>query len=71
MSGIGGKIETEASEIIEAEKGKNLSPRNLHLRLRVIEVVLTISLALNLTHWYLSGAIFESSSVTLNSETKH
>ena len=46
---------TEAGEIVEAEKGNNLSPRNLHLRLRVVEVVTVISLLLNLLHWYMAG----------------
>ena len=52
MSDLDGKIKNEASEIIEAEKGKNLSPHNLHLRLRVVEVILVISLMLNLAHWF-------------------
>jgi agmatine/peptidylarginine deiminase len=47
--------QTEAGEVVEAEKGKNLSPRNLHLRLRVVEVVTLVSLLLNLVHWYVSG----------------
>ena len=42
----------DAAQVVEAEKGKNLSPRNLHLRLRVVEIVLLVSLALNLLHWY-------------------
>ena len=45
----------EAAQVVEAEKGKNLSPRNLHLRLRVLEVIVLISLCLNLLHWYVAG----------------
>ena len=45
-----------AGEIIEAEKGKNLSPQNLHLRLRLLEVVTVISLLLSLLHWSIAGA---------------
>ena len=56
MAGIGSQIEREASEILHAEEGKVLSPRNLHLRLRVVEIVLIISLILNLVHWYMSGS---------------
>jgi hypothetical protein len=47
---------TGAGAVIEAEKGDNLSPKNLHLRLRVVEVVLVISLFLNLLHWFVAGA---------------
>ena len=46
---------SEAGQIVEAEKGNNLSPRNLHLRLRVLEVIVLISLCLNLLHWYMAG----------------
>jgi hypothetical protein len=46
---------SEAGQIVEAEKGKNLSPRNLHIRLRVLEVIVLISLCLNLLHWYMAG----------------
>ena len=46
---------SEAGQIVEAEKGKNLSPRNLHLRLRVVEIVLLVSVSLNLLHWYSAG----------------
>ena len=46
---------SEAGRIVEAEKGKNLSPQNLHLRLRVVEVVLLLSLVLNLALWYAGG----------------
>jgi hypothetical protein len=45
----------EASKVVEAEKGKNLSPKNLHIRLRVVEIVLLISVSLNLLHWYVAG----------------
>ncbi len=41
--------------VVEAEKGKNLSSHNLHLRLRVLEAVVLVSLVLNLGHWYLAG----------------
>lgn len=47
---------SEAGQIVEAEKGNNLSPHNLHLRLRVVEVVLVVSLFLNLLHWFVAGA---------------
>jgi|GEM_PF-2541092 len=47
---------SEAKQVVEAEKGKNLSPKNLHLRLRVVEIVLLLSLSLNLLHWYVAGA---------------
>jgi hypothetical protein len=47
---------SDAAQLVEAEKGNNLSPRNLHLRLRLVEVVLVISLLLNLLHWYVAGA---------------
>jgi len=46
---------SETSQVIEAEKGKNLSPQNLHIRLRVVEIVLLISVSLNLLHWYVAG----------------
>ena len=46
---------SEAGQIVEAEKGKNLSPKNLHIRLRVLEVVVLVSLCLNLLHWYSAG----------------
>ena len=47
--------QSEAADIVEAEKGKNLSPRNLHLRLRVLEVVTLVLVLLNLLHWYVAG----------------
>jgi hypothetical protein len=43
------------STLVEAEKGKNLSPRNLHLRLRALEFIVLVSLLLNLAHWYVAG----------------
>lgn len=46
---------SEAGQVIEAEKGNSLSPKNLHLRLRVVEVVVLLSLFLNLLHWYIAG----------------
>ena len=45
---------SEAGRVVEAEKGKNLSPQNLHLRLRVVEVIVLISLVLNVLQGYLS-----------------
>ncbi len=33
-----------------------LTPHSLHVRLRIIEVVLVISLVLNLVHWFVAGA---------------
>jgi hypothetical protein len=47
---------SETGKIVEAEKGKNLSPQNLHLRLRVVEIVVLFSLLLNLLHWFIAGA---------------
>lgn len=46
---------TDANDVIEAEKGKNLSPRNLHIRLRVVEWVLLLSLLLNIAHWIVAS----------------
>ncbi len=46
---------SEVGEVLEAEKGKNLSPHNLHLRLRVVEWVLLFSTLLNLAHWFVAG----------------
>ena len=46
---------SEVSKVVEAEKGKNLSPKNLHIRLRLLEVVVLISVCLNLLHWYMAG----------------
>jgi hypothetical protein len=43
---------SEAGKIVNAEKGRNLSPESLHLRLRVVEVVVLLSLILNLISGY-------------------
>jgi len=43
------------SSVVEAEKGNNLSPHNLHIRLRVLEIVVLISLVLNLALWFFAG----------------
>ena len=43
------------NQVLEAEKGKNLSPHNLHLRLRVVEVVVFLSLVLNLVQGYMTA----------------
>ena len=48
---------SEASKVVEAEKGKNLSPRNLHIRLRVVESITLVSLVLNLALWFFAGNI--------------
>ena len=48
---------SEASQVVEAEKGNNLSPRNLHIRLRVLESITLVSLGLNLALWYFAGNI--------------
>ena len=45
---------SEAGKIVKAEKGRNLSPENLHLRLRVVEVVVLISLILNVISGYIA-----------------
>jgi hypothetical protein len=45
---------SEAGEIVEAEKGSNLSPRNLHIRLRVVESVVLVSLLLNLVQGFIA-----------------
>lgn len=44
----------ETGKVIEAEKGRNLSPQNLHIRLRVVEVVVFISLALNVIQGFIA-----------------
>ena len=46
---------SEVSKIVQAEKGNNLSPQNLHIRLRMVEIVLLVSVCLNLLHWYVAG----------------
>ena len=47
----------EVKEVVDAEKGKNLSLKNLHIRLRVIEVIMLLSLVLNLALWFFAGKI--------------
>lgn len=42
------------NQVIEAEKGERLSPHNLHIRLRVVEVVVLLSLILNLVQGYIA-----------------
>ena len=46
---------SEARKVVEAEKGRNLSPQNLHIRLRVVEVVVFVSLMLNLVQGFISN----------------
>ena len=46
---------SEVSNVVEAEKGNNVSPKNLHIRLRLLEVVVLVSVCLNLLHWYVAG----------------
>ena len=46
---------SEAGKIAEAEKGRNLSPQNLHIRLRVVEVVVFISLMLNVIQGFIAN----------------
>jgi hypothetical protein len=45
---------SEAGKVVEAEKGKNLSPQNLHIRLRVVEAVVFVSLMLNVIQGFIS-----------------
>ena len=45
---------SEAGQVIEAEKGRNLSPQNLHIRLRVVEAVVFVSLMLNLIQGFIA-----------------
>jgi hypothetical protein len=45
---------SELKKIEEAEKGRNLSPQNLHIRLRVVEAVVFVSLVLSLVQGYVS-----------------
>jgi hypothetical protein len=49
---------SEAGRVVEAEKGNNLSPQNLHLRLRVVEVIVFLSLVLNLVQGYVAHTHF-------------
>ena len=46
---------SEAGKVVAAEKGRNLSPQNLHIRLRVVEVVVFISLMLNLVQGFIAN----------------
>ena len=46
---------SEAGKIIEAEKGRNLSPRSLHIRLRVVEAIVFVSLVLNLVQGFIAN----------------
>ena len=46
---------SEAGQVIEAEKGRNLSPQNLHIRLRVVEAVVFVSLMLNLIQGFIAN----------------
>ncbi len=46
---------SEAGKVVEAEKGRNLSPQNLHIRLRVVEGVVLVSLVLNLIQGYIAN----------------
>lgn len=49
----------EAEKVVEAEKGRNLNPQNLHIRLRVVETVVLLSLILNLVQGYFALKIHE------------
>ena len=44
---------SEAGKVVEAEKGRNLSPQNLHIRLRVVETVVFVSLVLNVVQGFI------------------
>jgi hypothetical protein len=46
---------SEAGKVIEAEKGRNLSPQNLHIRLRVVEAVVFVSLVLNVVQGFIAN----------------
>lgn len=46
---------SEAGKVVEAEKGRNLSPANLHIRLRVVETVVLISLILNVVNGWVAN----------------
>jgi hypothetical protein len=46
---------SEAGKVVEAEKGRNLSPQNLHIRLRVVEAVVFVSLMLNLIQGFIAN----------------
>ena len=45
---------SEAGKVVEAEKGRNLSPQNLHIRLRVVEAVVFVSLVLNVIQGFIA-----------------
>ena len=45
---------SEAGKVVEAEKGRNLSPQNLHIRLRVVEAVVFVSLVLNVVQGFIA-----------------
>ena len=53
-------VNADAKDVIEAEKGNSLTPKNLHLRLRVVEAVLLASLLLNIAHWIVAGTVRSS-----------
>ena len=46
---------SEAGKVVEAEKGRNLSPQNLHIRLRVVEVVVFMSLMINVIQGFIAN----------------
>ena len=46
---------SEAGKVVEAEKGRNLSPQNLHIRLRVVEAVVFFSLMLNVIQGFIAN----------------
>ncbi len=45
---------SEPGKVVEAEKGRDLSPQNLHIRLRVLEVVVLLSLILSVVQGYIA-----------------
>ena len=45
----------DVKKVVEAETGRDLSPRALHVRLRVVEVIVLVSLTLNLLQGYLAN----------------
>ena len=46
---------SEAGKVVEAEKGRNLSPQNLHIRLRVVEAVVFVSLMLSVIQGFIAN----------------
>lgn len=50
-----GEFMSEAGKVVEAEKGRNLSPQILHIRLRVVEAVVFFSLMLNLVQGFIAN----------------